>query len=885
MALSDDHQPHARKLTSTLLNAGNQADVSAAIRREAAAWLSLYTLAPERRILAHRRHDAPAEFEAMKARRKAELDGRMDALSAHERAFITSRLEQMDEGNLSQLQLLALQLIAGGELAELSDALVSFAFSDILNAGLDSPRSQFAQLICLNTLDWRATRDALLKSASQFTMPHTSSTGQWALVAVLRSTGETVDAQRAKELAAVLTKDRQVFRSSRLLESYFDTDPCDPGSSTPSNAVATSARYASLDVTLLRIGIGQTSEDLCFDDVRAGLARFQPAGAITKTLEFADDVMKRRGLAQRQGMLALLPHAALIDRARADQLIGLATNDPGSKNAASEEQDAWITAQYALTIALAQMSGNEQLDVIARLPGRSLLLSMLQSLRPADASCVEAHLEQVVQGMDVDAQARIMAVIHYSGVPLTARARKHVESLLDSTDKFVRGLAISISARLRDKGFLAKISESGWNAMALDRSEDHYEIWAGSVALVVAVDLGVADPNDAVERIAPQFYASAVRWQTPAGPRAMARIDAMFSKASQLNNVPVIPIVEQPVPEDCQEDPPLSSLADDDRAADARDLFARMNETREEFAARQRQAWDAVDQFAKEVTIANATIILDDFSWHGFEAIVTADPTRAQSWMKHLASLDGRRLSSLHFFGHGLARAMAPFDGVGAAALFRRLAAEEPLIRRVVGRECIPADAIAVWSRANVPEIKPICFERLDKAASDAALAMEVLAASVSRRSQQLEEYIGLKLAAELQSASARALMVAGLSDESIEAAALIEKFANTHGFIGQTWGAARYAYERNIWSRHWYAKMRNAKTPEEFWSAAMLLARVVDARYVLWSDSTSTNPDFEKFLPTVLERISWRIGDWQSKRKRKLFGQDIPDAVFLSQK
>ena len=58
-----------------------------------------------------------------------ELDARIAGLSGHERAFVETRLERKDDGNLSGLQLLGLQLLSTTKLAGLADALVNCAFS------------------------------------------------------------------------------------------------------------------------------------------------------------------------------------------------------------------------------------------------------------------------------------------------------------------------------------------------------------------------------------------------------------------------------------------------------------------------------------------------------------------------------------------------------------------------------------------------------------------------------------------------------------------------------------------------------------------------------------------------------------------------------------
>ena len=884
VALSDDRQPHGRMLTVALLGARSNQAASTAITTQVVSWLSYYSLAPERRMLTQRRRDPPEKIETERSKRQAEIDARQSELSPHERNFIDTRLTRKDDGNISGLHLLALQLLAGTNLAGLSDALVNSALSDALNAGLDSPHQEFEQLVRFNTADWSDTRDALLKSAAPLMQVGTSRIGEWALVAVLRATGHRDDAVRADEIVERLTKDRPRVLGGRRVESYCDTDPCDPASTHPSNINATAARYAALDVATLRQGRGSTAEDHFFTDARPGLARFEPAAAIDAARRFGRNATERVGLARREAILSLLPHSAIFDDDTVAKLIVIAKGASGIVSESMDERNAWITGRYASFAVLPHKSGNDQLAIIADMPGRALLLSMLQCLSPADEATVEVHLERVVQGANSDAQARVMSFVQYSESPLSARSRKHVETLLASPDKLVRGLVLGISARLRDKDLLTTIAASGWDAAALDRKDNYYELWYGSSASLTAAEMGLIDQSDAVNRIAASFYADAVKCLSkPASSMAAARIDAALKKAAALTTISEFPLIEQPVPSVADREPPLRDIVDETQSSDVRAFFDRLNETPEAFEARQKRAWEAVEQFAKEVSAADAGIILDDFSWEGFQAIVSAEPALARSWMSLLAGLQARQFRSLHFFALGLAKAFAKTDPAGAADLFRRLTKEELLIRRVVGPSRIPAEAVAVWSAADIGEIKRVCFERLDRAASDSELAVEVLAAFSVGTSSQINGYIDEKLASGLPSGIARALMVAGFSDSNPHAAETIKRFADHKGFLGSVWDSARYAYERNEWARHWYLQMTTTHDPKEFWRGAVLLTKVVDGRYALWrGDDATATQTFRRFFPTVESRLENRIKSWQDKRQKKLFGQDVPDPVFL---
>ena len=101
-------------------------------------------------------------------------------------------------------------------------------------------------------------------------------------------------------------------------------------------------------------------------------------------------------------------------------------------------------------------------------------------------------------------------------------------------------------------------------------------------------------------------------------------------------------------------------------------------------------------------------------------------------------------------------------------------------------------------------------------------------------------------------------------------------------GFVGEAQLAARGAYDRNRWSRHWYECIRSATNEVDFWRYSVLLSKIVDGRIDLWGDCEPTEESFKAFIPTIKDRIKQRIGSWNGKRKKTLFGGKVPHVVFL---
>ena len=127
------------------------------------------------------------------------------------------------------------------------------------------------------------------------------------------------------------------------------------------------------------------------------------------------------------------------------------------------------------------------------------------------------------------------------------------------------------------------------------------------------------------------------------------------------------------------------------------------------------------------------------------------------------------------------------------------------------------------------------------------------------------------------------ALTLAGYSDTNHRASSVIAEFEGTQGFVGAAQRAAKSAYEKNTWSRVWYQKMLEARDQKEFWQASVLLTKIVDARFDVWSQTLRYGDKiFVAFIPTVMLEIKHQIEKWQNKRDATLFGEKSPADLFL---
>src|SRR3546814_13296641 len=108
-------------------------------------------------------------------------------------------------------------------------------------------------------------------------------------------------------------------------------------------------------------------------------------------------------------------------------------------------------------------------------------------------------------------------------------------------------------------------------------------------------------------------------------------------------------------------------------------------------------------------------------------------------------------------------------------------------------------------------------------------LATEVLAACLAGHQAFLESEAEAGIASRHPVRAARALMILGFGYQSPVADAELERFRNRNGLVGQAAKDARFAYERNNWSRICYDRLVEADDVVAFWGRSHSTAINVD--------------------------------------------------------
>ncbi|MGF6649000.1 hypothetical protein [Paraburkholderia sp. GAS82] len=858
-----------------------ETELEAAIHR----WLNMYSLAPERMVPIPRNSEHAAEYERKRAEREGQLSATIASLSPTEYDLLAG-MTQESRGDYSQLSLIAFQALAGRPLAPFAESLRNWCFAASLNGGYRDHHDDFDNLLHFNLVDWAATKDALRHVAKPLRRTGMSQVGQWALVYVLRATGDSGDAEEAGRIAEELTKDREPIRGWRAIEDYCATDPCDPASEEPDNIVETASAYGAINPAELCRLMGNRQGDYFFRTAQPGLARFRPEVAVEVLRALADQAVTRAQPEFRQAIFLLESHTVGLEDRVAMPYVEKAREIAQAVLDANEDRndEGWVAAQYALSVAFPHMTGDEQFDALINHPkDRTILIELGYSFQPIDETKLESALDQATTENNFVAQFRILCFAEYSRTSLTARTKDMVLGLLASTNSHVRLSALALIQATADPFLLAGLVLCGWSAATLDAVSDKVEILHGSQALVLAAEQGSITLEACLDRIAPSAYESLAERLGPEAVIAIAdRLNTGIHRAAEFQVTGNLPDIEQSfegrhwsVIFEVSEKPPQVDIP--------HERIQRLAETGDAWYERRKQSQEAADRFERDLTEAGALLIIQSVTVALIAAIDKVTPALVDTWQTLILRLDSKSLSNLHNIALVVAEVISKRNVGASLKLFERLRMSSAHVRVTFGRDKVDLEAVTAWGAADSAEMKDLCFARLDRIGNDHDLAMEVLAAIRSERLNVLRDYVVDRRHRPEPAHRARAVMVAGLSPDEPWAIETVQMLKDEHGFLRRAYEGATYAMERHQWSRHWAAQMCTASDPVDLWRATVLLAKIVDGRFK-WSDveGDAPSPLIKRFGTTLNSPIRDRIRKWKNRRNSKLFGMNVPNKTFL---
>jgi len=847
-------------------------------------WLRIYSLSPELSIPTPHIRDEE-EYEIKVSERRAALSQKVDSLPIAERDFIFFKMRQDDKVNTSELSGDIFKIISGSSIASFGEALVAWAFSQSLNSSPLTGYNDFESLIRFNGKDWGDTRYNLLNIAKIFDNEHSSVTGKWAMLAILRATETLEDANKASLIYEDLTKDRKKYQGWKLVEKYCTSDPCDPNSVFPDNIEGTAKKLKDIKTEDVYKSCS-TKDDMFLHDTLPGLARFLPDITIDYCRNLAKTMANQDVRSVHFGLTEFAQNSPLFTPEIVESLIRRATSTyiPEPWNS-SESKDLWFFVQYSLFATFPHIDGNRQLDILSSLSNQgSIMLKLIDTFKPAYSESLENALLQAYKNGNDNVKIAILTFARYSGTPITKSSKSVVGDLFRDLASSVRAQALNVIAYMQDASLIEDVVVSGWSARSLDPREQYFEVHYGSEVLISAVKLGISNFDEVIARISPTLYGLAAKsLGHPAKIFIKENLCELLDKVMGANISCKSPPVEQNHNSLNVVHPPLLSIINSNEDLSLEESLKRTSESPREFDERWEKSWDSFKRFDKALSAEGARLIVDDVGLSAIQAFTEISPEAAVYYANSFLSLPEYKQARITNIALMLARCLSGIDVILARKLFDQFEHKKSFLTITHGRAAISLDSLSIWQSDDNEVMDSLRARRLESAANDHELSLEVLAALYSEKSDFLTRYSEALLERERPIDQARALMILGFGDVSTKANSILAHYSGSKGLIGSAVDAANYAYKRNEWSRHWYKMMCETDSLEEFWRYGVLLTKIVDGRFEIWA-----NNFYKKGSPIINfdscfeSKLKNRIEHWKGKREKTLLGSKVPEKVFL---
>lgn len=805
--------------------------------------------------------------------RRQEHSARVQGLSTAENAILLTANTERLSRDVNPYHKMAFFLLRGQALAPFSTELVAWSLCTSIRQSYYDLHDEFLMLVRHNDVDWPKTRQCLAIASAPLTGSNISPTGRWALIRLLNATGAVDDANMADMIYAELTADRTPEEGWCWREQLCASDPCDPSTLMPDNLGATADRWRGIGSDTLFTMMGPGEEDLFFTDAEVGISRFMPDLAVERYQVLFEDISTRQGLGLRQGIQRLRASSALLPATLQPVLVDMIVACTARDGLAIHSgRDIAFIVHCAVEAILPHLDGKAQLDLFERMHTNEITRLSIEMIEPIDEESLSAALLRALREDNTVKLANVLCLFAYSDSPIGTVFPGVFYQLLHHRDSFVRAHALATVVRTRRVDLVDVVVRSTWSARSLGEGE-RLEIHAGSRAMALACQLGYLPPAMALVRMSMTLYGLIARGSESGRQTVCGALNLALRRVLGVHDAPALAEIEEEQGSDddlVQRSMLARTTFPQDVSPDAED-----GEKQKAWDAQQSTVWQGYFHLDRILTAADAQLALHHVSQECVESLVQSYPEVVEDWLACIerAGHIQQRLA-VHFWQQLV---MACSHVRGQVEPLSRLAALEPITNVVREYRGPKWFTWMLWRDAHLPEVRARCFHRLDTALTDAAIAAEVYAAEDAGSDNALDDYLDLQLSAGEPLNLCRALMIAGYRDSSSKGAQLLKQFAAATGMVGEAWVAAHYATERNLWSYHWFKKMKTATTVEQFWLASKLFLKIADVRYRHWEKSMKSEQIFSKFFPTIRTDLYQRLDRWEKLRGNKLYGAKLP--------
>ena len=457
LCLTGWDQPNVDWIEAALVSSRTHAEAWRNIQTAVGTWLSCYSLSPESGMGSRRKLSAEK-----RERRTEKINSNLQSLSIAEKRLLEGMQET--DGDIGALSRLAFTLMTGRPISPFATGIVQWSLANLVNQNQGRLYEELEYVLRLNRSDWQAARTALLKESAIFYKADVSNTGNWALIVLLRATGDPADAREAEDLTARISDFKP--RSWRLVEEYCSSDPCDPTAAKPMNIAGTARRYETIDASSLYGGQYRSGDDLFFETARLGVVRFETDVAVKKHRELTGDVLQRQGVSLKRGLFLLRLHSALLTT---EMAVALADESGDFLHAIGDlpEGDRWVMSQERLLLAFPKLNPEEQLNaMLGTTAGDDVLRPLLDVMKPVDETAFDRYFGKSCIEDDARSQYFLLVFASGSGTPISRDSRDRMARLLTAESPLVRMIVFEKILRLRDETLMRLVVDGGWRAGA-----------------------------------------------------------------------------------------------------------------------------------------------------------------------------------------------------------------------------------------------------------------------------------------------------------------------------------------------------------------------------------------------------------------------------------
>lgn len=297
------------------------------------------------------------------------------------------------------------------------------------------------------------------------------------------------------------------------------------------------------------------------------------------------------------------------------------------------------------------------------------------------------------------------------------------------------------------------------------------------------------------------------------------------------------------------------------------------------YSERQKSIYESVRRYIKNLEMEGAQALVNEPDVAALKSLVARDyPKIAKLADRILCERDQNRLSTVRNFALALAEAISSIDTKRCAALLKHVNEADCVVTILVGDARIPQGIRALFAGSDSEKLDLLRKNALDRAETDADIESLVFAAQAAGKSDWLHRWIHSEVSSDVPGRIARGLMAEGLRNGDLATSEILDQDWGG-GFLGVAAESARFAYERNYWSKTWAKQVIESSGPVDFWRFSELLIGIVDVRAFHWLEADYTIPMIRRFGPNMFKRIRSATEKRTKNRRETLFGQKKPDS------